>query len=354
MKISALSGKTIVRLPLLAIIAATPFPAGAWQQDVAEAPSEKNAPSGQPCRLVGQVFGADRVARSFILKLDNGDLTNVSYDDSTAFLRAGTSTQAGLPRVSPGELGLGDRLCVDPAQVGSRPRASRVLVTFRTDIAARGKSELIRWQAHSVFGIVSALDQQTHRITLDVSNNGSRQSLTVDASGKAAYWIFPRGSTELVDAVHSSWDRISAGDAIYVHGHRDIESGPLLAGLIIAGGFRSFVGEIESIEALNSLVRIRDFVSGKTRLVSIGFNRIYVVGRPPGSYGADERKLYRSFSFSDLRPNDSVLVLGREEGQSDRLLSLALITGFSSFGAFAPEHTQQMHWIFESLGIGAR
>jgi hypothetical protein len=338
----------IVHMPgLLILLAANVSSLCGFQGDRAPA---ADAPS---CEVVGQIFGSDRYARTFTVKRDAGDLVNFSYDNSTIFLRFRPGQErAGGERVSPGDLSAGDRVCARLSQAGGHRQASRVLVSFRTEIAHRWKTELMRWQAQSVFGVVAALDPQTRRITVTPSGDGSEASLAVDAGGKVVYWRFPRTAAGLSDAVRGSWDKILIGDAIYIRGERQSESGPMLARLIISGGFRSFVGTIEAIDALNGLIRLRDLGSGKTRVVHVSFNDLYVISRPPGSAGSQaECKLYR-MSFGDPKPNDSVVAFGKEDGPSDRVHGFALIAGFSSFGAipFGPDaHT---HWIFDALGIG--
>jgi len=55
--------------------------------------------------------------------------------------------------------------------------------------------------------------------------------------------------------------------------------------------------------------------------------------------------------MADLKPGDTVLILGIKEGQNS-LRAFALIAGFSPFGAIPPDPDQQMRWIFDNVPLG--
>ena len=135
-------------------------------------------------------------------------------------------------------------------------------------------------RAKALFGTVKALDPANHRITVRVS---ASSDVSVDAAGSVAFWILPTAADDPADAVRGGWESLATGDAIYVRGERVTGMRTMRARLIVSGGFRSFSGSVESMEPLTSLLRLRDFRSGRSRPVHFDFMPIYVVGKNSGA-----------------------------------------------------------------------
>src|ERR1019366_2923164 len=144
----------------------------------------------QQCRIAGQVFFTDAVDHTISIKTDSGDLVNFGYDDATSFLIAGSGlrTDVRANRIAPEELNDGDRLCAGT----SEPPV--VTVTPRRMVETQQRKELGEWQADSLYGIVSGVDQEARRITLTVSAGNKTTGYSVDVSPTADYWIIPRDS----------------------------------------------------------------------------------------------------------------------------------------------------------------
>jgi hypothetical protein len=298
------------------------------------------------CQAAGQIAGWDILDNTLSLSSDSGHYSDFRYDSSTVFTNGDAilrPDQLGILEA----LNLGDRLCVEAFRADSNETADRVRVTLRGDIDARDKRELIRWQSEGLFGTVKGLDQAAHRITVRVS---ASSDVSVDAAGPVALWILPAAAIEPSDIVRGNWESLAPGDAIYVRGERVTESPGMRASLIVSGGFRSFVGSIESMEIFTNVLQLRDFRSGRTRPVHFDFNSIYLVGKNSVP-GAGERRLYPA-TVGDIREGDSVLLLGREKDQGGGLDAFLLITGFSPGGVLQPGPGQSEDWIFQAIGFG--
>jgi hypothetical protein len=316
---------------------AMPLFAQAWQA---------TTPPVAACQAAGQVAGWDIVGHTLSLKSDSGHYSDFRYDGSTTFTTANATFQ-------PDELGLleglniDDRLCVEAFRAGSSETADRVRVTLRSDIDARDRRELIRWQSEALFGTVKALDQANHRITVHVS---ASSDVTVDAAGSVAFWKLPTAADDPSETVYGNWESLAPGDAIYVRGERLTGIPTMRARLIVSGGFRSFAGSVESMEPLTSVLQLRDFRSGRTRPVHFDFMPIYVVGKNTAP-GARDRRLYPA-TVGDIKEGDSVLLLGRENDQAGGINAFLLITGFSPGGVLRPGPGQSADWIFQAIGFG--
>jgi len=51
----------------------------------------------------------------------------------------------------------------------------------------------------------------------------------------------------------SNWEKLTVGDEIYIRGDRVPGTGAIRARVIVSGGFRSFVGSIESMDPLTRI-----------------------------------------------------------------------------------------------------
>jgi hypothetical protein len=315
------------------VILALPLFAQAWQT---------STPPAAGCQKAGQIFGWDVLEHKLTLKSDSAHYFDFRYDASTTFMNDGVA----LP---PEDLNIDDRLCVEAFRPDAKEIASRVEVTFRSEIDARDKQELVRWQAESLFGTVKSLDTSNHKITVSVS---ASSEVSVDVAGPVAFWILPAAADDPAEAIRGGWETLVAGDDIYVRGERVPGTLTMRARLIVSGGFQSFTGSIDSIEPLTSLVRLRDFRSGRSRSVHFDFMPIYLVGKTTAP-DAHDRRLYPG-NVGDLKEGDSVLIMGRENNQTGGIDAFLLITGFSPGGIVQPSAGQPADWIFQAVGFGRR
>jgi hypothetical protein len=300
----------------------------------------------QNCRIAGQVFFTDAIDHTISIKTDSGDLVNFNYDDATNFLIAGSGSRQDTRanRILPAELNNGDRLCVG----ASEPLVATV--TPRRKIEAQQKKEIADWQADSLYGMVSGVDPKARRIELAVSAGNKTANYSVDVGPDAAYWIIPRNSIRLSNAVPGSLDRVAAGDALYIRGTKSDTGLGFAAKLLVTGGFRSYAATIESMETLNELMHVRLVLSGNHRTVHTGLGEFYAVGNVGSDAAARQaHRLYR-MDASDLRPGDTVLILGVDDG-GDSLRAYALIAGFSPFGVLPPDPSEQMRWVFDNVNL---
>jgi hypothetical protein len=332
--------KSLVRLPAcraLLCLLAMPLFAQAWQT---------TTPSVAACQAAGQVAGWDLMQHTLTLKSDSNHYSDFRYDGSTTFTTAGGTFRSDELGILEG-LNIDDRLCVEAFRTDNKETASHVRVTFRREIDARDRQELIRWQSESLFGTVKALDQANHQITVGVSGVAN---VSVDAAGSVAFWILPTAADDPAESVHGGWESLAPGDAVYVRGERVAGMPTMRARLIVSGGFRSFAGAVESMEPLTSLLQLRDFGSGRIRPVHFEFMPIYVVGKNAAP-GARDRRLYPA-TVGDLKEGDSVLLLGRDNDQTGVIDAFLLITGVSPGGVLQPGPGQSADWIFQAVGFG--
>jgi hypothetical protein len=300
------------------------------------------APPAAGCQAAGQVYGWDIHERTFTLQSDSGHYSDYRYDDSTKFTNGEVPIKQDVL-----DLNIDDRLCVEAFSPGKQDVASRVQVTFRSDIDAQDKRELVRWQSESVFGAVKSWDARDRKMIVSVPSSGD---VSVDAAGPLAFWILPTGADDAGDVIRGSWDTLVAGDPIYIRGERTPGAQTVRARMVVSGGFRSFAGSVQSMQPLTEQLVLRDFQSGRRRPVHFDFTSIYVVGKTSAP-GSRDRRMYPA-TVGDLKTGDSVLILGRDDKQNGGTEAFLLITGFSPGGVVQPGPGQSPDWIFQAVGFG--
>jgi hypothetical protein len=291
-----------------------------------------------PCLAVGQMSSWDALDRMLTVKSDAGDFFDLHYEDSSTFTDGKTT-------LAPQDLNMDDRLCVETFGDPGQSVASHVLVTRRFEIDLRDRQGLLEWQRDSVFGTVKSMDTTNDRIAVRTPRG---PDVMIDAVGPIASWTLPAQARDPADVIPSNWEKLTVGDEIYIRGDRVPGTGAIRARVIVSGGFRSFVGSIESMDPLKEFLHLRDFRSGSSRSMHFDFIPIYIVGSV--SRSAD-RHLY-SATAGDLNEGDSVLVLGREDEKTGRIDAFLLITGFSRDGIVQAGPGQSSDWIFKALGFG--
>lgn len=94
----------------------------AGQGSLAKLPSPP-AEAGASCSRVGGVLGRNAFARTFLLKLDDGQIETVPFSRWTEFLKISPNSRSRNPReIEPTDIRPGDRLCVlfDPSEATAR------------------------------------------------------------------------------------------------------------------------------------------------------------------------------------------------------------------------------------------
>jgi hypothetical protein len=205
----------------------------------------------------------------------------------------------------------------------------------------------VHWQQESVFGTVASLDTDNRRIELRTPGGSD---VSIDIAEPIAFWVLPAQADDPAEAVTGNWRKAGIGDDLYVRGERQPGTAAIRARLIVAGGFRTFVGTVDAMDPLTETVQLRDFRSGRVRSIRFDFMPIYVAAR-----GAtpDHHHLYGA-TVGDLKEGDSVLILADQDVQTSRIRAFVLITGFSREGILGPASGQSSDWIFKAVGIGGR
>src|SRR5262245_41289308 len=129
--------------------------------------------SGQTARPIGVILAIDSAAKRITIKTDAGPEMNISFEETTRFLRVapGAKDLENATPISASELNAGDRILArgrsasDPALFA----ATSIIVISKADLARKHAAERAEWEKRGVGGVITALDPAAKEITVKLS-----------------------------------------------------------------------------------------------------------------------------------------------------------------------------------------
>ncbi len=330
----------------------------ATAQTASSSLSLKEVSPGRYCSRVGIATGTDVLNGSLLLKRDdNCRIETIPFSASTRFL---TRSGAGiLQTIDPHAINIGDRLCVQ-FEGNETSAASAILVLSRTDMQQQQLHVLATLHRDSAFGTITKLDAATRCIEVNrVSKDGSLHALRVDAEEPVAIRRYGEDAIALDDAEAGSWEELSVGSKVYIRGQSSADRTSMRAGLIVLGGFRTFVGRVRSIDALTETVEVADVHSEKVLTVHVHPAGLFRISPfqpkqvPESAAGGNEWTLH-SLNFGDLHQDDVVAVLGKVSECAPQVQGLAVFEVYGSFDLVPRSPAGQTLWMLDPLNLDVR
>ncbi|HEV8182585.1 MAG TPA: hypothetical protein VGQ61_09450, partial [Candidatus Angelobacter sp.] len=123
------------------------------------------------------------------------------------------------------------------------------------------------WQKRGTGGIVSAIDSAAGSFTVSVTPT---LSVVVKTTKDTSFLRYAPNSVKFSDAQKGTIDQIKTGDQLRARGARSTDGKELTAEEVISGTFRNIAGTINSIDAANNTITVKDLLAKKS--VVIKFN----------------------------------------------------------------------------------
>ncbi len=170
------------------------------------------------------------------------------------------------------DIGVGDKLLVtgffssDKATLAAK---SIYLIT-KSDITQRQVKERELWAAKGISGRVSAVDQITRQIKVDVRGLANTTTVVLTPKEGAKVLRYAPNSVKFSEAKTSSVNEIQAGDMIRALGDRSADGASFAAEEIVTGAFRTVVGTVKTVDVARNEVVIIDEQSKKDVTVELG------------------------------------------------------------------------------------
>jgi hypothetical protein len=225
------------------------------------------APAADQVR--GAVTGVTVQAKRIAVTTEKGDAVTIAVTDRTVLLRmpAGvTDPKQGvkieLPAITADDklIAIG-KLSADKKTL----EGAKVYILTKSDIAQIHKQEDEDWVKRGTSGVVAAVDAAAGTITLKV---GSKQS-TVRLSGKTDIRRYSADSFKSTDAKPGLLADVKIDDQVRVLGNRSAEGDQIAAERVFFGTFRRISAKIESIDAQNNEITVKDLDAKKPKPLTI-------------------------------------------------------------------------------------
>jgi len=227
-------------------------------------------PAAPPAEQVrGAITSVAVEARQIAVTTEKGDPVTIAITDRTVLLRmpAGVTDPKQGVRIELPAMAAGDKLIALGKRSADKKtlEGARVYVLTTSDIAQIHKQEDEDWVKRGTSGVVSAVDPAAQTFTLKV---GAKEPV-VQLSGKTDIRRYAADSFKSTDAKPGLLADIKVGDQARVLGNKDAEGGKISAERVFFGTFRRISAKIESIDAQNHEIRVKDLDVKKPKPLTI-------------------------------------------------------------------------------------
>jgi hypothetical protein len=160
-----------------------------------------------------------------------------------------------------------------------------LIIATKADLAQKQERDREEWRRRGIVGTVSALNPETKEITIQVRSLMGAQAMTINAGGeKVKFRRYAPDSVRFSDARPGSLSEIKVGDQLRAKGDRSEDGARFTAEEVVTGTFRSIRGTVESVNAPNNEIRVKDMVSGQS--LTIAISKDSMVRRIPAEFAA--------------------------------------------------------------------
>src|ERR1043166_6172551 len=239
------------------------------------APLQAQESAGAPQSSAGAVSKNVGVVKSIsgntlVLKSDAGPEITITVADGARLLRMapGQTDLKSAATITLADLQVGDRMLVRGRSGDNGAiTASTIVVMKQADVAQKQQHDREDWQKRGAGGIVSAIDSAAGSFTVSVTPT---LSVVVKTTKDTTFLRYAPNSVKFSDAQKGTIDQIETGDQLRARGARSADGKELTAEEVISGTFRNIAGTINSIDAANNTMTVKDVLAKKS--VVIKFN----------------------------------------------------------------------------------
>jgi hypothetical protein len=244
-----------------ALALATPLPA----QESAGVPQSNAGGIAKNVGVVKSISG-----NTLVLKSDAGPEITITVADGARLLRMapGQTDLKSAATITLADLQVGDRMLVrGRAADNGAILASTIVLMKQADVAQKQQHDREDWQKRGTGGIVSAIDSAAGSFTVSVTPT---LSVVVKTTKDTSFLRYAPNSVKFSEAQKGTIDQIKTGDQLRARGARSADGKELTAEEVISGTFRNIAGTINSIDAANNTITVKDLLAKKS--VVIKFN----------------------------------------------------------------------------------
>ena len=234
-------------------------------------------------RLVGEVTATDPAVGTMAVKTDGGGTDGVALDERTTYVRVapGSTSLEGAEKITLADVGVGDRVLVLlRANVEGKVRTARqVIVTSRSELAARREREREASRRRSLVGRIAAIDAGRKELSVMTRGRDGIDTVIVSAAGDVRILRYAPDSLRPADARPAAFADLRVGDQVRARGQRSDDGSRFTPEEILAGSFVRASGVISDVNASTGEYTVRDEQTGK--LYTVAFSQKSTLRRVP-------------------------------------------------------------------------
>lgn len=220
-------------------------------------------------RALGVVTKVDTDARQIILKPDTGAEVTVALDGKASFRRVapGETSLANATTIALADIHTGDRVLARGKADGGALNATLIVVMSQGDIASKQAAERADWDKRGATGVVTEVGDG--QITINVRTLAGATPLVIQPAANAEVRRYAPDSVKFADAKVSSLAEIRKGDQVRARGNKTPDGMTMNAEEIVSGQFNMIAGLVESVDAKENLVKVKNIETKKSITVKI-------------------------------------------------------------------------------------
>jgi Cu/Ag efflux protein CusF len=223
--------------------------------------------SGQTARPIGMILAIDSAARRITIKIDAGPEMNISFEETTRFLRVapGAKDLENATPISASELSAGDRILAR-GRSASDPTlfaATSIIVISKADLARKHAAERAEWEKRGVGGVITALDPAAKEITITVPTTAGAKPMVIAFAPGAALRRYAPNSVKFSDARPSRFEELKIGDQVRALGNSNEDRSRYTAEELVSGSFRAIAAVVVSHDAAQNTILVTDLAANK-------------------------------------------------------------------------------------------
>ena len=224
----------------------------------------------KPSVALGEVVS---ISQSKIVLQTKDGAVNVALSAKTEYKRVPPENPTLKAAVAANfaDIGAGDKLAVTGVYSADKKTlpARAVYLMTKADISQKQAKDGERWKTRGVTGKVTAVNQQTKQITLDVRGLAGNSTVVVTPKDNAEFLRYAPNSVKYSEAQKSSFTEVKVGDSLRAVGDKSADGAAFTAEEFLTGAFQTVAGTIKSIDAAKGEVTISDLQTKKDVVVAL-------------------------------------------------------------------------------------
>jgi hypothetical protein len=229
------------------------------------------APAAAGSRFLGTVTAINGTALT--VKTDAGEVHQVEVPETAVLkqVEPGAKDLSAAQTIQFNTLATGDRVLVrlDPKAPAGSSVASQVVALKQADLIKKQEREREEWAQHGVGGLVKSVDAGSGTIVITSGVGPAAKTLNIRTDKSTVLKRYAPASVRYDLAKPEPIDTIHAGDQLRARGQKDAAGSDVAAQEVVSGTFRNISGTINSIDAANSTLQVKDLATKKQVTIKV-------------------------------------------------------------------------------------